>query len=455
MDFAGKKIGIWGFGIVGKAASQYLSFIGANIDVLDNRNLSQEELQTLQDMQASWSVAQDRTTIEKFLVRNEYIIVSPGIDTREYSHFSDKFIAEFDLFQAHYTKPIIAITGSVGKTTITHLLSLIIRSYNPNWWTGGNIGNSILDALIIQEQTEGAIIESSSFQLDQCKKFAPDFAIITNIYPNHLDRHGSLDEYINAKAKIYKNQHEDQIALMPLSLKDTLDLSQINSSVHFFNMTKPAPEILQQIPDTSILFFIEDEHIKAYNDGKYITLTTTSSLPSLSFLENWLIICAVLFLFQLPVDNLKEITAQSTLPEHRLEPVACINGINFYNDSKGTTTAATRAAVEKLKERPIILILGGIGKGVDRAAFIQELKHQVKAIVCFGKERDILASACKTNNIPYDVAEDMEQALNACMARAIPGDQIVLSPAGASFDQFKNYEERGNQFKEYVRKLQS
>jgi UDP-N-acetylmuramoylalanine--D-glutamate ligase len=454
MEFTAKNIGIWGFGVVGKAAAHYLAQAGAQVEILDSRQLSEEEQHLIRDLKAIRSQQQDPAAVEAFLTRNDYIIVSPGVDTRVYTSFSHKFIAEFDLFQAAYTKTKITITGSVGKTTITHLLSHIIRSYNPKWWTGGNIGNSVLDVLASQDQTDGAIIEASSFQLDQCKTFAPDLAIITNIYPNHLDRHGSLENYIKAKAKIFAHQHEDQIVLLPLALKDTFDLSKVRSCIHYFSLNKPAQEVIQQLSNNSILFYTEDNHIKAYNAGKYITLIDIAILPTISFVENWLIICAVLFLFQLPVDNLQDIVAHARLPEHRLELVATINGIDLYNDSKGTSTAATLAAVEKLKARPIILILGGTGKGVDRTPFIKDLKSKVKAIICFGKERDTLAAACETYDIPHDTTETIEQALQASIARAQSGDQIVFSPAGASFDQFKNYEERGSRFKECVKNLQ-
>ena len=454
MNFNKKNIGIWGYGIVGKAAAQYLAQAGAVIEIVDSRQLTEEEIAHITLLKAAWSGKQDRAAIEAFIARNDYIIVSPGIDKRDYAQFSDKFIAEFDLFKQSYSKPIVAITGSVGKTTVTHLLSHIIRSYSPRWWTGGNIGNSVLDALTIQDETDGAIIEASSFQLDQCNTFAPDLAIITNIYPNHLDRHSTLHNYIQAKAKIFSFQNEEQIALIPLTLKTEINLQHIRSSVHFFSVSKPNQEQFEQLPSASILFFIENNRIKAYNNGNYITLVELDNLPTISFIENWLIICAVLFISQLPVDNLKEIIMNISLPEHRLEHVATINGIDFYNDSKGTTTAATRAAVEKLKKRPIILILGGLGKGVDRTDFIQELKPLVKAIVCFGKERDELAHACQLHNIPHESTVYLEEALNASLTRANTGDQIVFSPAGSSYDQFKNYEERGIYFKECVQKLE-
>lgn len=453
MSLNQKNIGIWGFGIVGKSAAAYLHSLNNHIEILDKRELTAEEQENLKNMGACWTQQQDTATTEAFLARNDYIIVSPGVDTRTYTQFAEKFIAELDLFQTAYKKPIVAITGSVGKTTITHLLAHIIRSYSPTWWMGGNIGTSMLDALAIQEKTDGAILELSSFQLDQCQSFAPDMAIITNIHPNHLDRHGSFEQYTQAKAKIFTHQNEEQSALIPLALKSTLDIEKQASSIHFFSLVKPQPETLKTLSNKSILFYIDNGCIKAYNDGTIITLVDIKKLPTISFLENWLIICAVLFISQLPVDNLPEIIANISLPEHRLEYVATISNIDFYNDSKGTTTAATLAAVEKLKNRPIILILGGLGKGVDRSPFIKQLKDSVKAIVCFGDERESLGAACQTNNIPCSIATTLDQAVNTCLSFAQKNDQILFSPAGTSFDMFKNYEERGAYFKELVKKL--
>ena len=446
MNIQNKNIGIWGFGIVGKAAASYLHNKCNHIEILDKRALSEEEQATVKKLNATWIQGQDSAAIETFIVHNDYIIVSPGVDTRPYAQFSDKFIAELDLFGQTYKKPVVAITGSVGKTTITHLLAHIIRSYDPQWWMGGNIGTGVLDILETQDKTEGAIVEVSSFQLDQCRTFAPDLAIITNVYPNHLDRHGSFQGYLEAKAKIFTHQREDQSTLIPLSLRSSLNLEHQVSSVHFFSLTNPGMRVMEELPSTSILFFIDDNRIKAYNDGKIITLVDIKKLPTVSFLENWLIICSVLFISQLPVDNLIDVVSNIPLPEHRLEHVATINGIDFYDDSKGTTTAATLAAVEKLKSRPIILMLGGLGKGVDRSAMIKQLKGNVKAIVCFGDEREALANACRSYGITYELATTVEQALSSCMAMATAGDQIVLSPAGTSYDQFKNYQERGNFF---------
>lgn len=456
MKLEQKNIGIWGFGIVGKAAAQYLHNKCKRLEILDKRQLTCQEQDSLQQLGATWSQGDDHETIKSFITRNHYIIVSPGVDTRAYSYVAHKFIAELDLFHSLYKKPIIAITGSVGKTTITHLLGNILSFHNPRWWIGGNIGTGMLDVLKCQDQTDGAIIELSSFQLDQCKSFAPDLAIITNIYPNHLDRHGNFINYVQAKAKIFAHQQNEQVALMPLALRSTLGLDkEIASTVHFFCPTKPDHASLQQLPSTNILFYYDNGNVMAYKDSTSIMIVESKNLPSISFSENWLVICAVLFLCQKSCDNLNEIVSHIALPEHRLEYVSTIDGIDFFNDSKGTTTAATLAAINKLKNRPIILILGGIGKGVDRTDFIKQIKGDIKAIICFGDEREILAKACKTYEIPFAVTETLDAALDTSLKLANRGEQIVLSPAGSSFDQFKNYQERGDHFKKCIGLLRS
>jgi len=454
MEFNGKKFGIWGFGIVGKAAARFLTEKNCAVEILDKKTLSESDTQLTQELGATYIEEKNEDVVQAFIAHNDCIIVSPGIDLKKYRTDTHKFIAELDLFYDFYKKPIIAITGSVGKTTITTLLSHILRSYNPSWWTGGNIGTGTLDALTTHTESEGAILEVSSFQLDQCKTFAPNLAIITNIYPNHLDRHGTMQEYINAKSKIISHQSHEHIGLIPFSLRSVINKGSATSTLHYFN-TQPIdePELTSIAPE-SIVFYIEHNHIKAYNNGSHITIVDINKIPTVSFTENWLIICSALFLMQIPLHNIQELCSTAVLPEHRLEYVTTINGIDFFNDSKGTTTIATTAAIEKLKARPIILILAGLSKGVDRASFIGTLQHKVKAITCCGNERDELAAACKKYAIPYIITQTIDQAVRESLIIATSGDQIVLSPAGSSFDQFKNYEERGTYFKNCIYALQ-
>lgn len=451
MDIRTQKIGIWGFGIVGKSAAVFLKQHGSTIDIIDNRLLTSEE-QTYAHQFGSWQQAKCQDDIEEFLKRNNVVVVSPGIDTRPFGQHAHKFIAELDLFQAFYKKPIIAITGSVGKTTITTLLSHTINSMSSGWWTGGNIGNCMLDALSIQDQTQGAIIEISSFQLEYCSIFAPDLAIITNIFPNHLDRHGNLENYIKAKAHIIAHQKDTQQSLVPFEYKDILPTKK-HGNYNYFSMQGPTEADVSTLSPSSRLFFYYNGSMHQYTNGTYTSIINLDTLPQVTFTINWLIICAALHLQEFKLDTLHSIVTTCQLPAHRLELVRSVNGIDFYNDSKGTTVAATLAAVNKLKEKPTILLLGGMGKGVDRSNLIRDVKPYVKTIICFGKEHKELALKCELHDVNHIATAHLETALQYAVNKAHPGDQIVLSPAGTSFDEFKNYEERGNFFKEYIAKF--
>jgi len=431
MDYRDKKIGIWGFGIVGKSAMRYFQKQNNPIEIIDKRPLTELEQQMLIKHNIP---AFQEDALSSFLDRNDYILVSPGIDTRNYQNYNHKMISEIDLFQSSYKKPIIAVTGSVGKTTVTHLLSQLLAPHM-KIATGGNIGTGMLDLIEQKQTTYAALLEVSSFQLEQCKTFAPDLAIWTNFYPNHIDRHGSENAYFQAKQNIIWHQKADQKSLLPKSLSASLQME----SRYFFSPEKPCTTKNCFYLHNKAIFFEQDELIKV------------DQLPCISFVENWLIICATLHLLNIPLSPIKKYAEKLTVPEHRLEKVGTFNGIDIYNDSKATTPAATEAAVERLNDRPIILFLGGLGKGIDRSELIKKAKQHVKIIYCFGNERTELYQACAQHNIDCKVFETIDQALHNCLQNAQPGDQLLFSPAGSSFDQFENYQKRGTYFKKIIR----
>lgn len=444
-NFTHKKIGIWGYGITGKAAVQYLSDQPIKLAVLDKKELSQADQAFLN----AHHVAQyTQEHVDDFLNQCDYILPSPGIDLRAYQSYQSKWLNELDIFSSAWHKPIIAITGSVGKTTITHLLSSLLTKSGKIVATGGNIGTPMLDLLAQQPESDVALLEVSSFQLEYTKSFAPTLAIWTNFYPNHLDRHGSEQEYKNAKAKLMAFQNSIHNALMPLALKDFINTQ---STVHYFANHKPSDELCLSMPKGTSMYYFDDNYIMCFKNGIHVPCIKRSELPELSYEENWLVIFATLDLLTIPMPHVT--THDLSLPEHRLEHVATVNSIDFYNDSKSTTPQSTMAAVNRLNKRPILLLLGGMGKGVDRAPLIKELCGTVKKIYCFGKEADQLKALCDTNNIIAESHATLDSAFNACMRDGKSEDQILLSPAGASFDLFANYMERGTYFKKLVNDL--
>lgn len=442
-----KKIGIWGYGITGKAAVNYLSTQNIELCVLDKALLSNDD----QEFLRSKNITQyNQDQLQDFLEQCDYILPSPGIDLRAYTAYQSKWLNELDLFHAAWSKPIIAITGSVGKTTITHLLSIILGFAGKQIATGGNIGTPMLDLLAQQDSNDAALLELSSFQLEYIKGFAPSLAIWTNFYPNHLDRHGSEQEYKEAKAKLMAFQTIEQQALIPLNLKESI---RTQSVVHYFSNHKPSDEQCASLDPEQSIYYFNTDSIMQFKNGTHELVIHRSELPAISYEENWLIICAALNLLGVNIPSMN--TRSLTLPEHRLEYVATINGIDFHNDSKSTTSQSTLAAVNHLylNKRPILLLLGGMGKGVDRAPLIAQLHGKVKKIYCFGKEADHLKALCDAQEIVSESHANLDTAFAACMRDGKTMDQIVLSPAGASFDLFANYIERGIYFKKLVNDL--
>lgn len=447
MDIYNKKIGIWGFGVVGKAALRYLHAHGAIVHVLDIRTPNEAERQLLESCNAQFWLMQTADDLTNFLTHQEKVLVSPGVDIRKVESFTHKFIAELDLFGTCFKKPIIAVTGSVGKTTTTLLLSMLLTQKYPRLWTGGNIGTSVLDVLQNQDDFDAALIEVSSFQLERCTTFAPDLALWTNLFPNHLDRHGTQEGYFKAKFQIMAHQRADQKAIVPLEIYDMVSRLHPRCQLHAYT-AEPEHNLLQN--DNVPLFYVQDHHIVFKDKNSTKTIIGLDDLPHISFTQNWVLICSALKQLGIACKNLESHMHTEILPEHRLELVARYGGVDFYNDSKATTPAATLAAVQKLQGRPVVLILGGLSKGVNREPLIAQLANNVEKIYCFGKEREQLAAWCAQYNIVHESLPDLEAVCAHYRAHMKSNDQLLFSPAGSSFDQFADYQERGRRFKEYI-----
>lgn len=574
MDLKNKKIGIWGFGVVGKSVTKY--FVNkllntpefeqkspintkiSQIQVLDKRELTEQEKTYLGDNKITFVNQGDNKDFENFLENNDFIVTSAGIDLRNYKKYSHKFISELDIFFKEFSScPIIGITGTVGKTTITHMLDQIIKHQNINIWTGGNIGAGVLDVLENNLSPDLILLELSSFQLELCKTFAPDLAIWTNFFPNHLDKHSNMQEYFMAKMQILAHQTTDQFALLPISLIDQLkpfiqtqitrkespfasstsntDTSitntsttnpiQIKSKLYFFSENKPTQELIDKLRPQDALLYLDhsdpntviklSQKQDVSNNQQNSNTETIGSIEQIdklaefTFRENLLIIFGSLYIFSKIVNktlalsdarhtkitnsmhkyiknnitpNLAKLADPNTINllnidplacqvEHRLEKVASIDGIEFYNDSKATTISSTIAAVQKLasKNKPIILILGGLSKGVDRSPMISEIKKYVKLVISFGKEAETIKNMCEQVNLPCQSIENLDKLIlksspekpalgkllleltvKASFSAAQPNDQILLSPSGSSYDLFKDYQERGRIFKQIV-----
>jgi len=424
-DFKHKKIGIWGYGITGKALTRFLTEWPISLSVLDRRELSQEESISLQRHNIKFLF---ENNLNDFLMHNEYIIPTPSIDLSLYTHYSAKFISELDLFFLLWRKPIIAVTGSVGKTSIVHLLSQILPKYDIKCAVGGNIGTAMFDLIKEQHTRDIALLELSSFQLEHCHLFHPTLGIWTNFSENHLDRHKTIENYFLAKAKLFLHTSVRSRFILPKNIIKFLKLFNMYDSIctqTTFLSEKPAA----------------------------IYCPIIQSLPKITFEQNWYVILKILQFLNKDFQKLLSCAHQLSMPAHRLEYLATINNVLFYNDSKSTTPAATLSAVNALYQHPIILILGGVSKGINRSFFIKQLKNRVKLIVCFGKESQFLTDMTKKYEIPSYSYNTLDEATVGAYSCAQADDVVLFSPSGASFDLFKDYIERGDYFRKLVRLL--
>lgn len=442
-QFQGKKIGIWGFGVGGQSAARFFAEFGCNLSVLDAN-------ETVQDKVAQFSIQGIHFYFdfqkEVFFEQNDFIFVSSGVDiAMHYTTYRSKFIFELDIFAQFWKKPIVAITGTLGKTSVTTFLAQMLTNYGLRVALGGNIGVGCFDLLAQQDESDLAVLELSSFQLQYCQQFWPTVGIFTNFYPNHLDRHTSESEYFEAKYSMFA-RNDTTRSVMPLALFD-----RIAQKNHRFDTTIFFSDALANCPADISLLYLKDNAVWLYQNSAQSRIIRLAQLPPVTFATNWAILVGALI--QLGIDPCIIASLCNNLApiEHRVELVAKINEVTFYNDSKSTTIQATRAAIEKLQDTPIHLFLGGLSKGVDRSVLLEQLNGHVYFVYCFGAEAEQLFSFCATYNISARAFATLDAAFEYCIAQVKPGHQVLLSPSGSSYDLFLNYEERGKHFKKLVK----
>jgi len=504
------KLGIVGFGVVGKSVLMFLNGKKSDyqvpfdqqlfdekvdgdcfkVNVWDKRSLTQQEVEIIK---VYGGVLVDGTSIDlrDFIKENDFIIPSPGIDLTAYQEYNDKFLCELDFFDTFFKKPVVAVTGSFGKTTVTKLIGklaseLAMVDQKPDLAKqlsaavylehkkqlrtvcGGNVGTGMLDVIGQQDDYDVGVIELSSFQLELNKKFTPDIAVWTNLYPNHLDRHRDLEQYFQAKFNLIRYQHEHQAVIFsdevftgPSGHLVNGLLTDIKAMVCISSNKAIDVDFICSINrETFYLFSVVDHWItvsKVHNQAVTLIskLVDTRLLPPVTFTQNWIQVIAALYLLGNDVAAfpawLENNADQQLLDDlhHRVEHVGTVRGVDFYNDSKSTVIQTTQAAVEKLAllGRPLIVIVGGLGKGVDRSPLDAYLASapQIKKRYCFGKDCGSFASCA--------ITPTLEAVMNDVASIMQPGDIVLFSPSGSSFDLFKNYEHRGQVFKELVGQL--
>lgn len=340
--------------------------------------------------------------------------------------------------------PIIGITGTNGKSTTATLTGELIKAYKRNVFIGGNLGTALSDAVLAGEKWDAVVAEISSFQLETIKDFRPKIAVLLNITPDHLDRYDSMDEYVWAKARIFENQGKGDFAILNADDAYTSGIiKNIKSDIVLFSRLKSVERGV----------YIKGGDIVSNISGKDAIVIKTDELgiKGVHNIENAMASIAAAQLSGCPVEFMRQALKRFAGLEHRLELVKIIDGVKYINDSKGTNVGAVLKSLEGFSE-PVILIAGGLDKGGDFTPLRGLVKEKVKTLILIGKAKDKIADSLGdiTDTL---FAVSLEDAVNIASHKADKGDAVLLSPACASFDMFKNFEDRGRVFKEAVNRL--
>ncbi len=447
MELKGKKVLVVGLGKSGLAAALFLRRRGAQVTVSDVRSAEAlaNDIPALLD--EGIMVETGGHGLLTFR-RQDLIVVSPGVplntpELAQVKSFGLPVIGELELAACFLKGKILAITGSNGKTTTTALVGEILEKAGFPSLVGGNIGVPVV-ALIDQSTDETwSVLEVSSFQLESTEQFHPAIAVILNITPDHLDRHGSFENYALAKERIFAAQNEhDCLVLNADNARAAQAAARSAAKVYFFSVEHPVDQGAW-VEDGSLVYRAgKDEPIE-----KVMPLHTVP-LKGAHNIENVLAAVCAARLAGASSEQIRTAVEAFQAVEHRLEYVATINGVEFYNDSKATNVDATAKAVAAFSTG-IHLILGGKDKNSDYTQLAELLRAHVRAIYTIGSAAAKIESELR-GVVSILSCETLDKAVNAAASDARPGEVVLLAPACSSFDQFENYEHRGRVFKELV-----
>jgi len=383
----------------------------------------------------------------------DYVIKSPGIPEtaaiiKQLTNKQIQIISEIEFASKFTDATIIGVTGSNGKTTTTTMIYEILKSENADVDIAGNIGISFASK-VAASNTKNYVLELSSFQLDGIIDFNPHIAIMTNLSPDHLDRYNnSFENYINSKFNILKNQSEKDYFIYDLEDVNIVEfiknnIHKIKSNLLPFSTTKTIDSVT----------YLEDKNIiSIINKNKIIMPTNNFPLIGTHNLKNAMAATTVANLLKIRKETIRKSLEHFQAVEHRLEHVLKINKVNYINDSKATNVNAAYYALDSMQSSTV-WIVGGIDKGNKYEELFTLVNEKVKAIICLGKDNNKIFENFE-NLVEYITeVKSMSEAVKEAYSIAKSNDNVLLSPACASFDLFKNYEDRGEQFKAEVRKL--
>lgn len=444
MDLKDKKVTVVGMGLTGVATANFLVGQGAWVTIVDQKKREQlgDALRSLD------TAASPQFETSKPPGHAELIVLSPGVDIQ--SPFLDEargqgseIVSEIELASRFNRAPIIAVTGTNGKTTTVTLIANLLKEAGRDVRVGGNIGVPFI-SLIGREVPDFIALEVSSFQLEGVSRFRPHISLALNITPDHLDRHKTMECYAALKMKISQNQTSADFLILNADDPAILHLCRnIAVKKFFFSAQKEIEEGA----------YLRNGIVRVRTGGKDHEICEVGQLCQVLQwqVENVLAAATAGILAGIDAETIAKSIRQFSGLEHRLEWVRTLRGVDFINDSKSTNIGAAQKSLKNLG-RPIIWIAGGLDKGGNFSDLYSLVKTKVKCLFLLGEAKPKIKEILN-GTTPFDEVETLEAAVNLAAAKASPGDVVLLSPACASFDMFRDYVDRGNQFKDLVHRL--
>ncbi len=451
MNLKGKKVLLIGLAKTGISTIKHLDKLGANIvvnDIKDKEKLKDilKELENLNNVE--YILGYHPENIEDI----DLVVVSPGVPLDlpfiiKIKEANLEIIGEVELAYRLSDSPMfIGITGTNGKTTTTSMVGEIFKRANKDTYIVGNIGNPVIDTVGVANNKSVLVTELSSFQLETIDTFKPHVSALLNFTEDHLNRHHTMQEYMKAKARIFMNQDEEDFCVLNYDDEDVLSLTnKIKAKKIFFSRKNKVQEGIYLDENNNIIIDID----------KTITLLNKSEirLPGDHNLENAMAATAISYVCGIDIEVIKDVLKTFGGVEHRQEFVRNLNGVMYVNDSKATNPDSSIKAVQSY-DKQIVLIAGGMDKQGSFDEFLDACKNNVRAFVLLGETANKIKE-CAINKGFNDitVVKDMKEAVEVSSSIARENEVVLLSPACASWDMYKSFEVRGNDFKENVNSL--
>lgn len=451
MNFADKKVLIFGMGVSGKGVARLLKTQNASMVLYDgNTELDKDALLKELDLEGKALVVTGELTKESF-DGIDILALSPGVSINaEYVKLAKdcgvKVLGEVEIAYEISKGRLAAITGTNGKTTTTALTGEIMKAAFPEVFVVGNIGTSFASVANVMTENSVTIAEISSFQLESMEEFHPEVTAILNLTPDHLDRHGTFENYARTKLLIAAKQSKNEKCIINYDDEYLRELSaELTPEVMYFSLKENLGNGM----------CLEGDVITYKKDGKSIPVINRYDMNLLGDhnVENVMAACGIAIAMGVDIETIANVVRTFKAVPHRIEYVCTKYGVKYYNDSKGTNTDAAAKAVSSMTA-PTVLIAGGYDKGADFTDWINGFNGKVKDMILIGQTAEkIKETALKCGFDRIHMCNDLKEAVYKAKDLACEGDMVLLSPACASWGQFKNYEQRGDMFKELANNL--